>query len=101
MMLRLGYAGQTLFSVVCPEWKEWEPSRPDVTLKYEYRVKPKGGNRAMLFYYGDNSLSTQSMFPVGNIMQGLKNEVELYIVDSIGDYMRVIYVVTVLSLRFS
>ncbi len=49
----------------------------------------------MLFYYGYNPFSTPSMFPVGSIFAELQNEVELYIVDSIGDYMKVLYTVTV------
>ncbi len=49
----------------------------------------------MLFYYGNNPFSTPSMFPVGSVLAELQNEVELYIVDSVGDYMKVIYTVTV------
>ncbi len=89
-------AGKTPFVVECPEWQEWEPPKPGATLKYEYRVKPKGGNRAMLFYYGANPFSTPSMFPVGNPEHGMLTEVELYIVDSVFDSVKMIFNITVI-----
>ncbi len=83
-----------MFNVACPYWKEWNPPK-GVTLKYEYRVKPKGSNRALLFYYGDNPDSTPSMFPVGNSRHGMLAEVELYIVDSALDFVKMIFNITV------
>ena len=91
----VGYAGETLFNVSCPLWKEWKPTTTDASLKYEYRVKAKGANRAMLFYYGDNPDSTPSMFPVGNPNEHMLTEVELYIVDSVGDNANMTFNVTV------
>ncbi len=90
-----GIAGVTLFNVTCPAWREWEPATPDATLKYEYRVKSLGASRSMLFYFGDNSRSAPTVFPVGNVMEGMQLEVELYVVDRIGDYKKSIYNVTV------
>ncbi len=94
-MCILGLAGETLFNVLCPLWKEWEPTTTASPLKYEYRVKAKGANRAMLFYYGDNPRSKPSMFPVGNPNERMLTEVELYIIDSVGDYSNVTFNVTV------
>ena len=41
--------------------------------------------RSYLVYYGNQGLSSPSMLPMGNYEIGFLNEMELYIVDSVGD----------------
>ena len=50
----VGYATETLFSVICGEWKEWRPG-VETNLKYEYRIQQMGQKRSFLFYYGHDS----------------------------------------------
>ena len=42
--------------------------------------------RAYLFYYGSASSSGASILALGSLQHDFLNEVEFYIVDSIGDY---------------
>ncbi len=88
-------AGKTFFHSVCQEWLEWKPPRPGATLKYEYRVKPKGADRAMLFYYGYNPYNTPAMLPLGNPEYDMLTEVEISVVDSVFDSVKIILNVTV------
>ena len=42
--------------------------------------------RAYLFYYGNSSSSGTSILPLGSLQYDFLNEIEFFIVDSIGDY---------------
>ena len=66
-----------------------------VGLKYEYRIRQAGLVRALLFYYGRDSRSSPSLFPVGSFVRDFGNEVVVNVIDGVGDSWEKIVNVTV------
>ena len=54
-------------------------------MKFEYRIRQAGSRRSLLFYFGKSTRSSAVKFPVGNFEDDYRNELVLYIVDSLGD----------------
>ena len=89
-----GIAGITNFTAVCPDWHEWMPERGN-KLKYEYRVRPLGNKRSLLFYYGDIPSGQPALFPVGNYKANFSAECMLRIIDSLEDFFQISVMVQV------
>ena len=80
----VGVADDTLFTLSCAGWLEWNVTTQN--LKYEYRIREFGSSREYLFYYGVSAESTPSVLPTGNVRLDFINEARLLIMDSLGDY---------------
>ena len=79
---------------MCEDWKEWQGDARS-KLKYEYRVRPLGSKRSLLFYFGHEASSNPAVFPVGNYRENFYDECVLLVYDSIGDFWELIQLVTV------
>ena len=63
-MCILGFAMETLFSISCNDWKEWNAM--ESILHFEYRVRQKESRRSFLLFYGNTAVSDRIELPVGN-----------------------------------
>ena len=68
------------------DWKEWRSDNPDAKIRFEYRVRQKGYRRSYLLFFGIQLVTDPVVLPVGNPDDDFRNEVVIYIMDSIGDY---------------
>ncbi len=81
-----GEASFTLFYIQCAKWQEWRPLDPNNKLFYEYLIRTQiGSSRTFPIFYGYTMITEPTVFPVGDVNQNFTLEVQVNIIDSVGD----------------
>ena len=81
--------------MLCTKWQIWKPPYPGCGLGFEFQIRNVGSERSFPIYFGTTMMTEPVVFPVGGLKDNFTLEVVALIYDCIGDFYRLIEIVTV------
>ena len=94
-LLFIGTTFLTLFNISCYEWREFKATPKTSKLTYDFYVQPSVDFNPFLMCYGAKSSCGPIILPVGDSSKNFTNVIAVRIIDRVGDFTEVEWLVQV------